>query len=184
MSLPLWKTDCGCEQIVGCGQKRDRFCEHGRPFVKVRPEDQEPPAPRRRSFGTGGKEPKRDWTDARAKVGLEGCCRVCKTSDRKLEAAHTMGRQHDEPKVNQRTGEILKELYVHPDRVVPLCGPFPEGCHGDFDERHAINLLHYLTLEEQVQAVKDAGGIAPAWSHLAPVDHRAELQSPVKEGTR
>jgi len=117
-------------------------------------------------------QPKRDWTDARAKVEAEGCCRICKRSDRKLEAAHVLGRQHDEPKVNKATGETLKELYVDPNRIVPLCGPFPEGCHGDVDYNR-VNLVHHLTIEEQVQAVRDAGGIAPAFTALAPVGPEA-----------
>jgi hypothetical protein len=120
-------------------------------------------------------EPKRDWSDARAKVEQEGCCRICKRSDCPLEAAHVLGREHDEPKVSKATGEILKELYVHPARIVPLCGPFPEGCHGDVDY-HRVNLLHHLTIEEQVQVVRDADGIAPAWRALAPVDHRKEVE--------
>jgi hypothetical protein len=126
---------------------------------------------RERQARRQGGKPKRDWKDARAKVEQEGCCRVCKRSGPKLEAAHTIGCEHDEPKTPGS-----KALYVHPDRIVPLCGPFPDGCHGDYDERHSLNLVHYMTIDEQVQAVRDAGGIAQAWPRLAPVDHRAEVQ--------
>jgi hypothetical protein len=170
MSLPLWKTDCGCTQEVAMGAKRDRFCEHGRPYLRVREDGSLV-----RGLGYSG-EPDRDWTDARAKVEEEGSCRICKreaTPKHPLEAAHILGREHDEPKVSKRTGEILKELYVHPDRIVPLCGPFPAGCHGDVDHNR-VNLVHHLTIEEQVQAVKDAGGIAPAWVELAPVGPRED----------
>jgi hypothetical protein len=172
MALPVWKTDCGCTQEVAMGAKRKRFCKHGRLFERVREDGSTV-----RSLSYSG-EPDRDWTDARAKVEEEGCCRICKRTDRKLEAAHILGREHDEPKVSKRNGETLKELYVHPDRIVPLCGPFPEGCHGDVDHNR-VNLVHHLTIAEQVQAVKDAGGIAPAWVALAPVgpgqDHTEEI---------
>jgi hypothetical protein len=167
--MTLWATEC-CTQDVFMGKKRERFCDHGRPFQKVRDGDQEAPQPRRRSLSSN--EPKRDWTDARAKAEEEGCCRICKTKARKIEAAHVLGREHDEPKVNKATGEALKELHVHPDRIVPLCGPFPEGCHGDVDYNR-VNLVHYLTIDEQVQAVRDAGGIAPAFTALAPVGPEA-----------
>lgn len=161
-----------------------RLCsEHGESLVYSKALGRSQDSSRSKDQSTGTGKPrrrrpirrapiKRDWTDARAKVEEEGCCRICKTKARKLEAAHVIGRQHDEPKVNKATGEILKELYVHPDRIVPLCGPFPEGCHGDVDYNR-VNLVHHLTIEEQVQAVKDAGGIAPAWVKLAPVGPEA-----------
>ncbi len=169
--------DCGCRQVVYAGHKRVKLCElHGNLFESEAVIEGREGKPRQRSFGTGSKEPKRDWTDARAKVEEEGCCRICKRSDRKLEAAHILGREHDEPKlkVEPITGELVpsKTLHVEPDRIVPLCGPFPEGCHGDVDYNR-VNLVHYLTIDEQVQAVKDAGGIAPAWVKLAPVGPEA-----------
>lgn len=182
MTLPVWKTrDCDCTVEIGCGQKRPRTCEHGGIFEKVR-EDGSTVSKRR-------SEPDRDWTDARAKVDHEGCCRICKRSDVVLEAAHVMGRAYDEPKVNRTTGEILQKLYVDPDRIFPACGPSPGGCHGEA-ERKEINVLEHLTLEEQVRAVKDAGGIGLAFRELAPVDHRREVEETaykpesLKEGTR
>lgn len=167
---------CGCAQEHFMGQKREKLCECGNLFEKpgaAKARAEHGRRPQKRTT-----EPKRDWTDARAKVEEEGCCRICKRSDRKLEAAHILGREHDEPKVRQASagGVILKELYVHPNRVVPLCGPFPEGCHGDV-EYHRVNLVHVLTLDEQLQAVKDAGGIGEAWRALAPVDYRAEVEA-------
>lgn len=124
-------------------------------------------------------QPQRDWTDALAKVEEEGCCRICKRTDRKLDAAHVLGREHDEPKVGEG-GRILQTLYVHPDRIIPACGPFPEGCHGDIDMRR-INLLPHLTLNEQIQAVRDAGGIEAARIRLAPVEHKREVEASAYE---
>jgi len=148
------------------GQKRDPLCAHGNLFEKEAAKNAR--RPMRRS------EPKRDWTDAHAKVQEEGCCRICKRTDRPLEAAHVLGREHDEPKISKSTGEILKELYVHPDRIFPACGPFPAGCHGDAEHRN-INVLSHLTLEEQLQAVRDAGSIEAARIRLEPVNYNAEV---------
>lgn len=160
----------GCEAEYYAGQKRPRVCDHGAVFEKT--DAPKPRKPMKRSA------PKRNWTDARRKVEEEGCCRICKRSDRPLEAAHILGREHDEPKIRvDSNGEIFtssRVLYVHPDRIVPLCGPFPSGCHGDIDMRR-INVLPYLTLEEQLQAVKDAGSIEAARIRLEPVTHREEV---------
>jgi hypothetical protein len=104
--------------------------------------------------------PKRNWKDARAKVELEGACRVCKT-ELCLEAAHVTGRRHDRPKPGK------KELWVDPVSVVPLCGPFPEGCHGAYD-RHEISILSVLETDEQVRAVEDLGSIDSALHRVAP----------------
>lgn len=128
-----------------------------------------PKKQRRRSTG-----PKRDWSLAITKVEEEACCRICKRSDCKLDAAHVLGREHDEPKVDG-DGRPLKELLVHPDRVFPACGPFPNGCHGDVDMKR-VNYLPYLTLPEQLKAVEDCGGIAPAYMRLMPVEHREERE--------
>jgi hypothetical protein len=130
--------------------------------------------PKQRRAPIKRSEPKRDWTDGRAKVEEEGCCRICKRSDRPLEAAHVLGREHDEPKTGA-DGWPLKELYVDPDRIVPACGPFPAGCHGDVDMRR-INLLQHLSLPEQIKAVEDAGGIEAARIRLAPVENREEIE--------
>jgi len=86
-----------------------------------------------------------------------------------------LGREHDEPKIGA-DGWPLKELFVDPERVIPACGPFPGGCHGDIDHRR-INYLQYLTLREQVKAVEDAGGIEAARMRLAPVEHREEVEA-------
>lgn len=180
-------TTCGTlHKAPFTPEPRDRACPCG--GVRVLPSQTKPRKPLnqaspnrekqvRKQGGTLKRsQPKRDWGDARAKVDEEGCCRICKRSDRPLEACHVLGREHDQPRVSEATGEVLQELYVHPDRIFPGCGPFPEGCHGDVDMRR-INVLPYLTLDEQIQAVKDAGGIAPAMMRLAPVDHREEVEA-------
>lgn len=155
---------CGCRQDAGMGQRRDKLCQHGHLF-------QRPTSTRRPPRAS---KPKRYWFDALAKVEEEGCCRVCKRADRKLDCAHILGREHDEPMV--KGGRILKTLYVDPLRIVPACGPFPDNCHGDIDHRK-INLLPYLTLEEELQAVRDASGIEAARIRLEPVTYRQEVEA-------
>jgi hypothetical protein len=87
----------------------------------------------------------------REKVETEGRCRVCGDGPAwKLEAAHTWDRS------------LGKSSFDDPDLVVPLCGELHgTGCHQLFD-RHSLNLLPYLTLQEQLALVKAAGGIARA----------------------
>lgn len=82
----------------------------------------------------------RSWTDARAKVEDEEFCRVCKMGGG-LQAAHTIGRVHDPD-----------DGKVRPDDIVPLC----VKCHMDYDA-HKLNLLPYLTIEEQAAAVSHVG---------------------------
>lgn len=126
--------DCGCRQEVYAGQKRDKICElHGNLFESEATIEgrQNRWSPSKRSG-----EPKRDWSDALAKVDHEHCCRICKKSrapGRPLEVAHVLGRE--------------------------------------------LNVLPYLTLEEQLQAVRDAGGIEAARIRLEPVSHRQEVEA-------
>ena len=82
----------------------------------------------------------RTWVDARAKVDDEEFCRVCKTGGG-LQAAHTIGRIHDND-----------DGKVRPDDIVPLC----PKCHMQYDA-HALDLLPYLTMEEQAAAVSHVG---------------------------
>lgn len=117
---------------------------------------------------------------------------------RRLEAAHTAGRSHDRPKpcpVCNGEGVLSLEmqdlgifspgqecdgcaghgtlnpavLYVHPDDIVPLCGPATDSatCHG---RQHvfALDLLPLLSLAEQLRAVENLAGIENARVHLAP----------------
>jgi len=102
-------------------------------------------------------QPKRLWDDARAKVEREDRCRFCGCGGR-LEAAHIMGRKYDKP-----VFEADKTLYVNPERIIPLC---PDH-HRQYDA-HSLDILGYLAIEEQVQAVIDAGGIEQARRRLAP----------------
>jgi hypothetical protein len=163
-----WKAHiCGCEIEIYNGQKRPKVCSHGNVYVSEKAKGSSPRSSMKQS------EPKREWAPARTKVEEERCCRICKRTDRPLEAAHVLGREHDEPMVVD--GRITKTLLVHPARVIPACGPFPAGCHGDIDMRR-INLLPYLTLDEQIQAVKDAGGVEAARIRLEPVAHNEEVR--------
>jgi hypothetical protein len=135
---------------LGVGEKSR---ERGSTFSKPRSElkgSSGPKAskPMRRS------QPKRDWTDARAKVEREGVCRVC-GSEYELQAAHVIGRHCDELKIGADV------LYVHPDSIVPLCW----SCHAHYDRAGSpvLDLLPYLLPHEEERAVHDAGGIVAAY---------------------
>lgn len=101
----------------------------------------------------------RDWSDARAKVEAERVCRVgavgwgrsCGECAGPVQAAHVIGREHD----RARDGQA--RLYVAPVDVVPLCARH----HRDYDAR-ALDLLPFLTIDEQARAVSVAGGIIAA----------------------
>jgi hypothetical protein len=84
---------------------------------------------------------RRDWAWARMKVDAEARCRVCKRTDRGLEAAHIIGRKYDPD-----------DGVVQPDDIVPLC----RACHVEYDA-HRLSLLPYLTLVEQAAAVRLVG---------------------------
>lgn len=197
--------DCP-DVVIGTGGKRPEKCEeHGSRYLSEAQLRKLHPAPvdegdlgirglgrpvadpsdggasnagrRRRKSPKRSAGPQRDWSLARTKVEEEGVCRICKRADsyeHPLEACHVLGREHDEPKVGT-DGRPLRELWVHPDRVFPGCGPFPAGCHGDVDHKR-INYMGYLTLSEQLMAVKDAGGIAEAYRALMPVERREERE--------
>jgi hypothetical protein len=119
-------------------------------------------------------QPKRDWTDARAKVEREGSCRVWRGllgcdggGQRNLEAAHIIGRKADRfPALGHigwtpREPWVIDEWPVDPLRIVPLC----QKHHRAYDA-HELDLLPYLTVEEQAQAVLDAGGIELARNRI------------------
>lgn len=90
---------------------------------------------------------RRDWSLARSKVEAEGRCRVCgQTSS--LEAAHVCGQKYDSA-----------DGIVRPVDVVPLCSRKPSGaggCHQAYDS-HDLDLLPYLSLEEQAWAAGHLG---------------------------
>lgn len=90
----------------------------------------------------------RDWKEARAKVDREGCCRVCRSTV-DVQAAHVIGRRYDELVIGARGG---KRMRVRAVDVVPLC----PRCHGRYDRRD-LDLLPYLTWEEQAAAVATSG---------------------------
>lgn len=93
------------------------------------------------------------------KLEEEPWCRLC-GGTYNLQKAHTLGRKYDQPKPGR------KELYVDPDSIVILCGPFSEHkCHPRYDA-HEISILNVLTEAEQVKAVQDAGGIEAARRRL------------------
>lgn len=112
-------------------------------------------------------QPRRSWAQAREKVEKEGCCRVCGESE-PLEAAHLIGR-HADPELYGPRGGVIR--FVLPESIVPLCGSTPErrGCHQTYDERK-LDLLPYLSIEEQCEATRAAGGIALAYKRLTSGD--------------
>lgn len=112
-------------------------------------------------------QPKRDWSDARAKVEAEEVCRVC-GSNEQVQAAHIIERACDQPK----PGFASPPLWVNPDSVIPLCGEFSQlKCHPSYDA-HSLDILEFLTTAEQIQAVRDAGGIESARRRTAPSLYR------------
>lgn len=86
---------------------------------------------------------KRDWSDANEK---RTSCRVC--GNPAVELAHVIGRSNDRP----QDGRTV--VWVNPDSVVPLCREH----HTEYDA-HQLDLMSRLTMDEQVQSVRDAGGI-------------------------
>lgn len=150
---------CGCTLEIFAGHKRPKTCElHGNLYEKVRADGSKVSKPKR--------EPTRDWSYAIAKVEGEKRCRACGSTEH-VEAAHVVGRKHDEP---ASPGSPV--LFVRPERIVPLCGPFPDGCHGEYDHKR-LDLLPFLKAEEQAQAVLDAGSIVSALKRLSPVQGMA-----------
>lgn len=91
--------------------------------------------------------PKRDWSEALAKVEAEGRCRVCRVSSqkRKVDAAHTLGRRYDRP---GEDGVIV----VRAVDTCPMCRP----CHGDYDA-HRLDLVPHLSHAEMAAAVGHVG---------------------------
>lgn len=111
---------------------------------------------------------KTDPSLGRDKVDAEGCCRICgSTSD--LEMAHTIGKaQQDIETVGPRGG---RQKFVPSDAVIPLCGPFPAGCHG-LHHKGELDLLPYLYLEEEINAARACGGLYAALIKLMPSEFR------------
>ena len=104
--------------------------------------------------------PKRDWSDIQTVANTP--CRVCGQAGQ-TERAHVSGRRFDKPRPGKRT------LWVNPLDVIPLCGPATDSqsCHCRFDSG-ILDVLPYLTAEEQVRAVENFGSIEQARMRLAP----------------
>lgn len=135
-----------------------------------------PPREGKRKSSLKQTGPKRDWTAARAKVEAEEQCRLGRDgrcSGRRLEAAHVTGREHDPEwtppdDFDPETDETF-DLFVRPESVIAMC-PWH---HRAYDEGR-VDVLHVLTIDEQLRAVLDLDGIEPARLRVAPTAYRAE----------
>lgn len=96
---------------------------------------------------------RRDWSSARQKIEREGRCRVCGSSEF-LQAAHTISRARQDV-------EHGAKRVVQAGAVVPLCAV----CHRKYDAR-LLDLLPYLTIDEQHNAIDGAGGLELARKRL------------------
>jgi hypothetical protein len=129
------------------------------------------PGPKRKSPPKQS-QPRREWKWARAKVEAEGVCRMNGRHGQclgKLEAAHIIGREHDYPVPVIGGMGAISHYEVQPFAVVPLCTK-----HHKAYDAHEVDLLPHLTLDEQMQAVKDAGGLELARRRTAPLAYRDE----------
>lgn len=86
-----------------------------------------------------------------------GPCRVCGHPDTQL--AHTIGASKQDVKEGNKT--VIKA-----DAVVPLCGPFANDHHGQYDG-YELDLRGYLTLWEEMAALEAAGSMASAIRRLS-----------------
>lgn len=102
----------------------------------------------------------RDWAAAIGKVSAEGECRVCGLT---LDAAARKGLRIEAAHIIDRSLGADKSA----DIIVPLCGPVTttSTCHAKYDE-HRLDLLPYLTLDEQLAAVHAAKGIEKARNRI------------------
>jgi hypothetical protein len=89
---------------------------------------------------------------ARQKVEEEGCCRVCGEHADRCDAAHLWDRS------------LGGGDFADPDLCVPLCSRVKGGlgCHDLYDS-HKLDILHLLTLTEQVALVSSAKSILRAF---------------------
>lgn len=107
----------------------------------------------------------------RDKVEAEGKCRYC-GGTRDLEMAHVIGKaEQDIETVGPRGG---RRKFVPAVAVIPLCGAFTQGnCHYRYDH-HELDILPYLYLDEELEAVRPAGGIYAAYRRTCPTAFQAE----------
>lgn len=109
-------------------------------------------------------QPRRNWTEARAKVVEEGACRTCRAREGdvrageivRLQAAHLADRSYD-----RRDG-----YFVKPERVVPLCRACHETYDGPASLRGALRMEAVVTADETEQLVADLGSLGLAWRRL------------------
>lgn len=91
---------------------------------------------------------KRDWTAAREKCEAEdNRCRVCRKVG--VDAAHVIPRSRNGSEANMSA-----------DAIIPLC----RICH-QRQHLEKLSILEVLTLDEQVAAVRNAGGIVTAYRY-------------------
>jgi hypothetical protein len=116
--------------------------------------------------------PRRDWSVINRVLRWDGgCCRNC--GEPGAEAAHIIERKHDANRpvrwLEFEWAAKWKPYLVSPDRVILLCGPATttSTCHGMYDG-HRLDILKYLSVEQQVQAVADASGIGLALRRISP----------------
>ena len=96
----------------------------------------------------GGIVKRRDWTAARDKCEAENNrCRVCKKVG--VDAAHVIPRSRNGTEANMSA-----------DAIIPLC----RFCHNK-QHLEKLDILPYLTLDEQVMAVRNAGGLVTAYRY-------------------
>lgn len=94
---------------------------------------------------------RRDWSAAEAKCEEEAVCRNCGGSPVQFAHIWTRGMGSSDSA----------------DEGIPLC----LACHTGFD-RHDLDVLHLLTLDEQLTVVRNAGSIERARQRLLPSEYR------------
>lgn len=112
---------------------------------------------------------KRYWADAVAKRDSEQVCRVCRRTPSgefgdRLEIAHVSGRKYDRPYVDDGVFLPSDVLYVDPVDIVPLC----TSDHLAFDANE-LDLLPFLTPDEQAAAVLNLGGAISMLKRVCPM---------------
>lgn len=125
LTLPIWKTDCGCTQEVAMGARRERLCEHGRVYVKVREDEKTKPSyGSTLSRGTGFAASKAQ----RDKVKLMPCVGCGREVDPDDPGDWAIDPAHVWPKG--------KGGCDSPDCCLPLCRFVytGDGCHRLFDK--------------------------------------------------
>jgi hypothetical protein len=110
--------------------------------------------------------PRRDWSDIT--IEASDPCRIC-GAEGQTERAHVSGRRFDKPRPGKRI------IWVNPLDVIPLCGPATDSqsCHCRFDSG-VLDVIGYLTSEEQVRVVENFGSIEQARMRVAPTAYRME----------